>query len=320
MFKIVSLIYVLAVAASHCHPVPDSDDNIIDVFEKRQGCGMMGCGAGMLGGSGIQFSASNLFPNSQFIGSGFKHSTTYPDITFSAIHGGSMAGMAPSVPAQGCDQGQDQSCSGVAPPQQMPPQVQPAPPAPPAPPAQECDQSQDQSCQGNVQPTPPAPYQPAPPAPPAQECDQSQDQGQDQSCQGNVQPAPPQQMPPQVQPAPYQPAPSAPPAPYQPAPSTPPAPPAQECDQNQDQSCQGNAQPAPPAPPAPPAQGCDQGQGQYCPGMAAPSPSSFSFSNSQSQNTAVSHYKDSTVYVNNKDVTTGSSSSNSNTNLNYTGQ
>ncbi|KAJ2907967.1 hypothetical protein GGI21_003357 [Coemansia aciculifera] len=140
----------------------------------------------------------------EFIGSGFKHVSGKPDLTFSTgdskfnLPGisscGEMVGQpcdpvspqaATPLAPQGCDQGSSQSCgsSQQAPPQQAPPAEMPPQQAPPA--SQGCDQGNDQYYGSSPQQTPP---QQAPPAeiPPQQASPAPEgcDQGSGKSCGG----------------------------------------------------------------------------------------------------------------------------------------
>ncbi|KAJ2661040.1 hypothetical protein IWW48_002595 [Coemansia sp. RSA 1200] len=207
MFKSVSLVYALAVAIAYSLPVSDSNYDAA-VLEKRHACNGMGCS---VPGCGVPFLASGLYPNTRFIGPGFVHTKVYPDITFSAIHGGGgLIGSttppappaAPAVPAvPDCGQPAVQPCqeANAAPPAPAPPAV--APPAPdcnqnvvqpaPAPPAvaspaPDCNQNAVQPAPAPPAAAPPAPdcnqnvVQPSQGAdvtPPAPACDQSQAQG-----------------------------------------------------------------------------------------------------------------------------------------------
>ncbi|KAJ2897364.1 hypothetical protein IWW38_001748 [Coemansia aciculifera] len=131
----------------------------------------------------------------EFIGSGFKHVSGKPDLTFSTggsrfdLPGisscGEMVGqpcdpvspqaVTPLAP-QGCDQGSDQSCGSS--PQQTPPQQAPPAEIPPqqaSPIPQDCDQGNGQYCGSSPQQTPPQQASPTP---------QGCDQGNSQSCSG----------------------------------------------------------------------------------------------------------------------------------------
>ncbi|KAJ2762570.1 hypothetical protein H4S06_000583 [Coemansia sp. BCRC 34490] len=188
MFKSVSLVYALAVAIAYSFPVLDGNYDAA-VLEKRHACNGIGCG---VPGCGVPFLASGLYPNTQFIGPGFVHTKVYPDITFSAIHGGGgLIGSttppappaAPAVPAvPDCGQPAVQPCqeANVAPPAPVP-----APPAV-APPAPDCNQNVVQPAPAPPAVAPPAPdcnqnaIQPpqgADVTPPAPACDQSNAQG-----------------------------------------------------------------------------------------------------------------------------------------------
>ncbi|KAJ2580151.1 hypothetical protein GGH95_002748 [Coemansia sp. RSA 1836] len=211
MFKITILVCALSLVAIQAYPVARSETPEETELLRRGGCGGFGCG------DGIHFTASNLFPSSQFVGAGFRHTTLFPELTFSTGSRFSLPGMQP------CGGMVGQPCGTAPPPQEAtpppqvvtpPPQVVTPPPqamppsAPPAP--QGCDQAPGVQCNGPPQQAPPqqAPPQQAPPqeAPPRQ--------------------APPTEMPPQQ--APPQEAPAQP---------TPPAPGAAPCDQAQGQAC-----------------------------------------------------------------------------------
>ncbi|KAJ2000622.1 hypothetical protein GGI04_004076 [Coemansia thaxteri] len=138
MFKATfSLVYVLALVAIQAYPIAeDYQAEEYEAYAKRDGCGLFGCG-----GPGIHFTASNLFPSSQFIAPGFQHTTTFPDLTFSTGGGFNIPGMMP------CNAMSGQSCGGAPqamPPQAMPPQAMPpqAMPAPPPLAPQGCDQKE----------------------------------------------------------------------------------------------------------------------------------------------------------------------------------
>ncbi|KAJ2451302.1 hypothetical protein GGF42_004291 [Coemansia sp. RSA 2424] len=286
MFKITILVCALSLVAIQAYPVARSETPEETELLRRGGCGVFGCG------DGIRFTASNLFPSSQFVGAGFRHTTLFPELTFSTGSRFSLPGMQP------CDGMVGQPC-GTAPPQEAtpPPQVVMPPPqavppsAPPAP--QGCAQAPGVQCNGPPQQAPPqqappqeAPPQQAPPqeAPPQQALPAPQgcDQSSGQYCGGSPQQVSPQQAPPTEMP-PQQ-------APPQEAP----------------------AQPTPPAAGAAP---CDQAQGQAC---GSSGPTSFNFSNNQSKDIKASSYKETTLYYNHKDAKSASKSANSSTQLNYT--
>ncbi|KAJ1911386.1 hypothetical protein GGI09_005318 [Coemansia sp. S100] len=147
MFKITVLVYAVSLAAIQAYPVADFGviEDGADLI-KRDGCGGFGCG-----GSGIQFTASSLFP----------------DLTFSTGGRFNLPGMQP------CGVVADQPCATAAPPQQAPPQEMPPQQAPPASGATPCDQAQGQACPDSDQQTPP---QQASSAPGVSPCDQAQGQ------------------------------------------------------------------------------------------------------------------------------------------------
>ncbi|KAJ2101429.1 hypothetical protein GGI01_003319 [Coemansia sp. RSA 376] len=166
MFKITALAYAVSLVAIQAYPVSDFGAIANGAgLTKRDGCGGVGCG-----GSGIQFTASNLSP----------------DLTFSTGGRFNLPGMQPCSAVAG------QPCATAAPPQQSPPQEMPPQQAPPASGATTCDQAQDQTCPGSTQQTPPQemPPQQAPPTTP-QGCDQAQGQ----ACPDLAQQNPPQQAP-----------------------------------------------------------------------------------------------------------------------------
>ncbi|KAJ1999280.1 hypothetical protein GGI02_003224 [Coemansia sp. RSA 2322] len=281
MFKATfSLVYVLALVAIQAYPIAeDYQAEEYEAYAKRDGCGLFGCG-----GPGIHFTASNLFPSSQFIAPGFQHTTTFPDLTFSTGGGFNIPGMMP------CNAMSGQSCGGAPqamPPQAMPPQAMPpqAMPAPPPLAPQGCDQSQGQSCGGGAPQAMPPQQETPQVIPPQQE---------------TLQAMPPQQETPQAMPAPSSQAP-------------------QGCDQSQGQSYGSAPQAMPPQqmPAAPGAAPCDQAQGQACGSNVSGAPTSFNLSSSQSKSINASDYKDTTLYFNQKQAKSASSSANSNTNLNY---
>ncbi|KAJ2439385.1 hypothetical protein GGF42_007970, partial [Coemansia sp. RSA 2424] len=294
MFKITILVCALSLVAIQAYPIVRSETPEEIELLRRGGCGGFGCG------DGIHFTASNLFPSSQFVGAGFRHTTLFPELTFSTGSRFSLPGMQP------CGGMVGQPCGTAPPPQEAtpppqvvtpPPQVVTPPPqamppsAPPAP--QGCDQAPGVQCNGLPQQAPPqqAPPQQAPPqeAPPQQ--------------------APPTEMPPQQAP-PQE-------APAQPTP--------QGCDQAPGVQCNGPPQqvppqqapptemppqqappqetPAQPTPLAPGAAPCDQAQGQACGGSG---PTSFNFSNNQSKAIKASSYKETTLYYNHKDAKSAS--------------
>ncbi|KAJ2040925.1 hypothetical protein GGH13_006941 [Coemansia sp. S155-1] len=187
MFKITALAYAVSLVAIQAYPVADfgAIEDGADLT-KRDGCGGVGCG-----GSGIQFAASNLFPSSQFQGSGFRHTRIFPDLTFSTGGRFNLPGMQPCSAVAG------QPCATAAPPQQTPPQDMPPQQAPPASGTTPCDQAQAQACPNSTQQALPqqAPPQEMPPqqAPPT--TPQSCDQVQGQACPNSAQQTPPQQAP-----------------------------------------------------------------------------------------------------------------------------
>ncbi|KAJ2057066.1 hypothetical protein IW146_003936 [Coemansia sp. RSA 922] len=187
MFKITALAYAVFLVAIQAYPVAD-----FGAFEdgadltKRDGCGGVGCG-----GSGIQFTASNLFPLSQFQGSGFRHTRIFPDLTFSTGGRFNLPSMQPCGTAAG------QPCATAAPPQQAPPQEMPPQQAPPASGATACNQAQGQACPDSAQQTLPQPALPqqAPPQQAPSTAPQGCDQAQGQACPDSAQQTPPQQAP-----------------------------------------------------------------------------------------------------------------------------
>ncbi|KAJ2037135.1 hypothetical protein IW146_009929 [Coemansia sp. RSA 922] len=171
MFKITALAYAVSLVAIQAYPV--SDFRAIEDganLTKRDGCGGVDCGS-----SGIQFTASNL----------------YPDLTFSTGSRFNLPGMQPCGTAAG------QPCVTAAPPQRAPPQEMPPQQAPPASGTTPCNQAQGQACPDSAQLTPPqqAPPQDMSPqqAPPT--TPQGCDQAQGQACPDSAQQTPPQQAP-----------------------------------------------------------------------------------------------------------------------------
>ncbi|KAJ2830365.1 hypothetical protein FBU31_002501 [Coemansia sp. 'formosensis'] len=272
MYKITALAYALSLASIQAYPIADFEFAHVSAdLPKCEVCGGLNCD------NGVQFAASNIFPSSQFVGSGFRHTTVFPNLSFSTGGLANVLGMQASRPIAG------QSCA-IYPPasqgcEQTPPQQ--APPAPPAP--QGCDQSTDQTSNCAPEQTPPPQ---APPAP--QGCNQTTDQTS--NC------APEQTPPPQAPPAPQgcnqttdqtsnctpeqTPPPQAPPAP-------------QGCDQSTDQTSNCAPEQTPPQQ-APRAVPCDQ-----------------------SNNINASSYKETTLYYNHKDVISVSISDDSSTQLKY---
>ncbi|KAJ1911968.1 hypothetical protein GGI09_006969 [Coemansia sp. S100] len=276
MFKITALAYAVSLVAIQAYPVADfgAIEDGADLT-KRDGCGGVGCGGG-----GIQFTASNLFPSSQFQGSGFRHTRIFPDLTFSTGGRFNFPGIQPCGAVAG------QPCATAAPPQQAPPQEMPPQQAPP------------QEMPPQQAPPQEMPPQQAPPASGVTPCDQAQAQTCPESPQQTLpQQAPPQEMPPQQAP-----------------PTTP-----QGCDQVQGQTCPDSAQQTPPqqAPSAPGASPCDQAQGQACGNSG---PASLSFNNDQSNRIRASSYKETTLYYKHKDAKSFSKSGTSSTQLNYSKQ
>ncbi|KAJ2038571.1 hypothetical protein IW146_003825 [Coemansia sp. RSA 922] len=187
MFKITALAYAVSLAAIQAYPVSDFGAIANGAgLTKRDGCGGVGCG-----GSGIRFTASNLFPLSQFQGSGFRHTRIFPDLTFSTGGRFNLPGMQP------CGRAASQPCATAAPPQQAPPQEMPPQQAPPASDTTPCDQAQGQVCPDSTQLALPqqAPPQEMPPqqAPPT--TPQGCNQAQGQACPDSAQQTPPQQAP-----------------------------------------------------------------------------------------------------------------------------
>ncbi|KAJ1896419.1 hypothetical protein GGI09_007863 [Coemansia sp. S100] len=186
MFKITALAYAVSLVAIQAYPVADFGviEDAVDLT-KRNGCGGVGCGGG------IQFTASSLFPSSQFQGSGFRYTRIFPDLTFSTGGRLNLPGMQP------CGAVASQPCATAAPPQQAPPQEMPPQQAPPASGTTPCDQAQGQACPDLAQQTPPqqAPPQDMSPqqAPPT--TPQGCDQAQGQACPDSTQQTPPQQAP-----------------------------------------------------------------------------------------------------------------------------
>ncbi|KAJ2259318.1 hypothetical protein GGI13_000101 [Coemansia sp. RSA 455] len=171
MFKITALVYAVSLVAIQAYPIADSGaiEDGADLT-KRDGCGGVGCG-----GSGIQFTASNLSP----------------DLTFSTVSRFSLPGMQPCGAVAG------QPCATAAPPQQAPPQEMPPQQAPLASGATACNQTQGQACPESTQQTLPQqtlpqemPPRQVPPIAP-QGCDQAQGQ----ACPDSTQQTPPQQAP-----------------------------------------------------------------------------------------------------------------------------
>ncbi|KAJ2033176.1 hypothetical protein IW146_004665 [Coemansia sp. RSA 922] len=171
MFKITALAYAVSLVAIQAYPVADfgAIDDGADLT-KHDGCGGVGCG-----GSGIQFTASNLSP----------------DLTFSTCGRFNLPGIQPCGTATG------QPCATAALPQQAPPQEMPSQQAPPASGATPCDQAQGQVCPDSTQQNPPQqtppqemPPQQAPPTTP-QGCNQAQGQ----ACPDSAQQTLPQQAP-----------------------------------------------------------------------------------------------------------------------------
>ncbi|KAJ2885593.1 hypothetical protein H4R27_001245, partial [Coemansia aciculifera] len=99
MFKITALAYAFSLVAIQAYPIADFEaiEDGADLA-KRDGCGGFGCDGG------IQFTASNLFPSSQFEGAGFKHTTLFPDLTFSTGSRFNLPGMQPcgAIAGQPC--------------------------------------------------------------------------------------------------------------------------------------------------------------------------------------------------------------------------
>ncbi|KAJ1909078.1 hypothetical protein GGI09_004198 [Coemansia sp. S100] len=171
MFKITALAYAVSLVAIQAYPVADfgAIEDGADLT-KRDGCGGFGCG-----GSGIQFTASNLSP----------------DLTFSTGGRFSLPGMQPCGAAAG------QPCATAAPPQQVPPQKMPPQQTPPASGATACDQAQAQACPESPQQTLPqqALPQEMPPQQAPSTAPQGCDQAQGQACPDSAQQTPPQQAP-----------------------------------------------------------------------------------------------------------------------------
>ncbi|KAJ2742717.1 hypothetical protein GGI20_004281 [Coemansia sp. BCRC 34301] len=238
---------------------------------------------------GIQFTASSLFPSSQFVGSGFRHTTVFPTLMFSTGSRFNLLGMQPCGGVSG------QPCVGASPQVALLPPQAVQPPAP-----QDCDPTPSVPCVEQPQQTPP---QVVPPPIP-QDCDPTPSV----PCVEQLQQAPPQEMPPQQAP-----------------PQVVPPPVPQDCDPTPSVPCVEQPQQAPPqemppqqAPPQvvpPPApQDCDQAQGQAC----ASGPTAFNFGNSQNKDVKMSSYKETTLYYNQKDAKSASKSASSSTQLNYT--
>ncbi|PIA18668.1 hypothetical protein COEREDRAFT_95877 [Coemansia reversa NRRL 1564] len=323
MFKLTLVASVLAIAAIRAAPIADQGMNHY-YHPKRNmfGFGCPGCY------QGVNILAHNNFPNTQFIGSGFQHTTVYPEVSLTAgsanIYGSPVSTpQQPVAPAPAPEQPVAPAPAQPCVQPSVPAPVQPVAPAPeqpcmeptqapaPAPtPEQPIAPVPEQPCVEPTQAPAPAPTPEQPIAPvPEQPCvEPTQAPAPEQPCAPAPAPTPEQP----IAPAPEQPCvePTQAPAPEQPCvePTQPPAP-EQPVVPAPEQPCVEPTQLPAPAPEQP------QIQPSGCVGGAHIGPS-FTYVNNQNTNIAESNYKENTVYVNQKSANTVNALTNSNTQLN----